>query len=130
MKRAPRDVLAEFRRLAPQRRPIVLQRWSARRVGLAAGMLVIFAVPTVFGIGLLLPASNPSVHAPECGTGHAMILAAQAVPSAAFLPCIAALPSGWAPAGPDIASRKATFWLDSDQTLAPAVASTLTVPSY
>ena len=32
---------------------------------------------------------------PDCGTGHTMILAAQAVPSAAFLPCIAALPSGW-----------------------------------
>ena len=61
MKRDPRDVLAEFRKLAPQRRPIVLQRWSARRVSLAAGMLVIFAVPTVFGIGLLLPASNPEV---------------------------------------------------------------------
>ena len=126
MKRDPRDVLAEFRRLAPQRRPIVLQRWSARRVGLAAGMLVIFAVPTVFGIGLLLPASNPSVHAPECGTGHAMILAAQAVPSAAFLPCIAALPSGWTPAGAEIASGKATFWLDSDQAGAQAVTITLT----
>ena len=49
MKRDPRDLLAEFRKLAPQRRPIVLQRWSARRVSLAAAMLAIFAVPTVFG---------------------------------------------------------------------------------
>ena len=32
MKRDPRDLLAEFRKLAPQRRPIVLQRWSVRRV--------------------------------------------------------------------------------------------------
>ena len=100
MKRDPRDLLAEFRKLAPQRRPIVLQRWSIRRVSLAAAMLALFAVAAVFGIGLLLPASNsgvhaPGVHAPECGTGHTMILAAQAVPSAAFLPCIAALPSGW-----------------------------------
>ncbi len=100
MKRDPRDLLAEFRKLAPQRQPIVLQRWSIRRVTLAAAMLALFAVPTVFGVGLLLPANNsgvhaPVVHAPECGTGHTMILAAQAVPSAAFLPCIAALPSGW-----------------------------------
>src|SRR5260370_33842716 len=80
MKRDPRDVLAEFRRLAPQRRPIVLQRWSARRVGLAAGMLVIFALPTVFGIGLLLPAHNPSAPSPRCGTGPALILAAPAAP--------------------------------------------------
>src|ERR1017187_5990306 len=126
MKRDPRDLLAEFRQLAPQRRPIVLQRWSARRVSLAATMLAIFAVPTVFGIGLLLPASNPSLHAPDCGTGHAMILAAQAVPSAAFLPCIAALPSGWTAANAEIASRKATFWLDSDQAGPAAVTITLT----
>ena len=67
-------------------------------------MLAIFAVSAFFGVGLLLPdtATGTGVHvtlgaaprAPDCGTGHAMILAAQAVPSAAFLPCIAALPSG------------------------------------
>ena len=61
MKRDPRDVLAEFRKLAPQRRPIVLQRWSARRVGLAAAMLVIFAVPALFGAALLLPSGPPGV---------------------------------------------------------------------
>ena len=59
---------------------------------LATAMLAVFAVPTVLGIGLLLPTSSPSLRAPACGTGHPMILAAQAVPSAAFLPCIAALP--------------------------------------
>ena len=42
-----------------------------------------------------------------------MILAAQAVPSAAFLPCIAALPSGWTAAGAEIASGRASFALDS-----------------
>ncbi len=113
MKRDPRDLLAEFRTLAPARRPIVLQRWSVRRVTLAAAMLAMFAVPAVFGVGLLLPASNPSVHAPDCGTSHTMILAAQAVPSAAFLPCVAALPSGWTAAGGEIASGRASFVLDS-----------------
>ena len=119
MKRDPRDLLAEFRKLAPQRRPITLQRWSARRVILAAGMLAIFAVPAIFGVGLLLPTSNPSLHVPGCGTGHAMILAAQAVPSAAFLPCIAALPSGWTAANAEIDSRKASFGLDSDSQAGP-----------
>ncbi len=126
MKRDPRDLLAEFRTLAPQRRPIMLQRWSARRVTLAAAMLAIFAVPAVLGITLLLPASNPSVHAPDCGTGHTMILAAQAVPSAAFLPCIAALPSGWTAAGAEIASGQASFGLDSGQAGLQAVTITLT----
>ena len=118
MKRDPRDLLAEFRTLAPQRKPIVLQRWSIRRVTLAAAMLALFAVAAVFGVGLLLPASNsgvhaPAVRAPECGTSHTMILAAQAVPSAAFLPCIAALPSGWTAADPEVASGQASFVLNS-----------------
>jgi hypothetical protein len=55
-----------------------------------------------------------------------MILAAQAVPSAAFLPCLAALPSGWTAGGAEIDSRKATFWLDSDQAGPAAVTITLT----
>jgi tRNA A-37 threonylcarbamoyl transferase component Bud32 len=115
MKRDPRDLLAEFRALAPQRQPIVLQRWSVRRVGLAAAMLTIFAVPAVVGLTLLLPigAHNPGVHAPDCGTGHTMILTAQAVPSAAFLPCISALPAGWTTAGAEIASGRASFALSS-----------------
>ena len=115
MKRDPRDLLAEFRKLAPQRKPIVLQRWSVRRVSLAAAMLAIFAVPAVFGVGLLLPAAAFTGHAPDCGTGHTMILAAQAVPSAAFLPCIAALPPGWTAAGTQIASGRVTFQLVSGQ---------------
>ena len=41
-----------------------------------------------------------------------MILAAQAVPSAAFLPCISALPSGWTAALSQIASGRASFGLD------------------
>ena len=66
------------------------------------------------------------MHAPLCGTGHAMILAAQAVPSAAQLPCIAALPSGWRIGGQNIASGHVTFWLDSDLAGPRAVAVTLT----
>jgi tRNA A-37 threonylcarbamoyl transferase component Bud32 len=113
MKRDPRDLLAEFRKLAPQRQPIVLQRWGVRRVSLAAAMLALFAVPAIFGVGLLLPAGAPSSPAPGCGPGHTMILAAQAVPSAAFLPCIAALPSGWTAAHGQIASGRASFALSS-----------------
>ena len=112
MKRDPRDLLAEFRELAPERQPIVLQRWSVRRVSLAAAMLVTFALPAVVGLGLLLPIGAPSPPAPDCGPGHTMILAAQAVPSAAFLPCIAALPSGWTAALSQIASGRASFGLD------------------
>ena len=116
MKRDPRDLLGEFRALAPPRPPIVLQRWSIRRVALAAAMLaVITAAVGETGNAFFPAARNLGAYAPACGTGHSMILSAQAVPSAALLPCIAALPSGWSIGGADIASGKSSFWLDSDR---------------
>jgi hypothetical protein len=126
MKRDPRDLLGEFRALVPQRPPIVLQRWSIRRVGLAAAMLVIVAVAGLAGGKALSPADNVGAYAPACGTGHSMILSAQAVPSAALLPCVAALPSGWTIGGADIASGKSSFWLDSDRAGPRALTVTLT----
>src|SRR5689334_15584426 len=44
MKRHPADLLGEFRALAPQRPPIVLQRWSIKRIALAAAMLAVIVV--------------------------------------------------------------------------------------
>ncbi len=127
MKRDPRDLLGEFRALAPQRPPIVLQRWSIRRVALAAAMLaVITAAVFETGDAFFPAAENLGAYAPACGTGHSMILSAQAVPSAALLPCIAALPSGWSIGGVDISSGKSSFWLDSDRAGPRAVTVTLT----
>ena len=127
MKRDPRDLLSEFRALAPARPPIVLQRWSIRRVALAVAMLAIITA-AVFETGdVFFPAArNLGVYAPACGTGHSMILSAQAVPSAALLPCITALPSGWTIGGADISSGKTSLWLDSDRAGPRAVTVTLT----
>ncbi len=129
MKRDPRDLLGEFRALAPQRPPIALQRWSIRRVALAAAMLaVITAAVWETGNAFLPAAENLGAYAPSCGTGHSMILSAQAVPSAALLPCIAALPAGWSVGGTDIASGQASFALDSDRA-GPASGLILTLSS-
>ena len=106
MKRDPRDLLGEFRALAPQRPPIVLQRWSVRRIALAAAVLAVTVVAVLDGVQAFFPVGNLGASAPSCGTGHSMILSAQAVPSAAMLPCIAALPSGWSIGGADISSGK------------------------
>jgi hypothetical protein len=126
VKRDPRDLLGAFRALAPQRPPIVLQRWSIRRVALAAAMLVIITVAVFEGANVFDPAArNLGAYAPACGTGHSMILAAQAVPSAALVPCVAALPPGWRVGGADIASGHASFWLDSDRAGVRAVTVTL-----
>jgi len=127
MKRDPRDLLGEFRALAPQRPPIVLQRWSIKRVALAAAMLAVIIAAVFETADAFFPAArNLGAYAPVCGTGHSMILSAQAIPSAALLPCVAALPSGWSIGGADISSGKASFWLDSDRAGSRAITVTLT----
>jgi tRNA A-37 threonylcarbamoyl transferase component Bud32/membrane-associated phospholipid phosphatase len=125
MKRDPRDLLSTFRTLAPARDPIRLQRWSAWRVILATTVLAATAVIVIVGGQAFLPAENIGAYPPVCGTGHSVILAAQAVPSAALVPCVSALPSGWHLGHADIASGHARFWLDSDQAGAQAVTITL-----
>ena len=129
MKRDPRDLLGAFRALAPPRKPIALQRWSIRRVALAAAVLAITLLAVNIAVQTVVPVGNLGASAPRCGTGHSMILAAQAVPSAAMLPCIAALPSGWSIGGADIASGHARFWLDSDRAGPAAITVTLTRPA-
>jgi hypothetical protein len=90
-------------------------------------MLAIFAAAVGETANAFFPAArNLGARAPTCGTGHSMILAAQAVPSAALLPCIAALPAGWSIGGADISSGKASLWLDSDRAGPRAVTVTLT----
>src|SRR4029077_21148500 len=115
MNRAPRDLLAEFRAVAPQRPPIVLQRWSIKRVALAAAALIIVAVAAMVGLKAFSPADDAGAYPPICGTGHSMILSAQAVPSSAMLPCVATLPAGWSIGGATISSGKVSLWLDLDR---------------
>jgi membrane-associated phospholipid phosphatase len=126
LKKDPRDLLGEFRALAPPRQPIALQRWGTRRVVLAVAVLGAIAIVAGITISAFRPADAIGAYPPVCGTGHSMILSAQAVPSAAKLPCIAALPSGWTPGGTDIKNGHALFWLDSDQAGHRAVTITLT----
>ena len=93
-----------------------LQRWSARRVALAAAALAITTAAAYFTVAAFIPGPRSlGTNPPRCGTGPTMILSAQAVPSAARLPCLTALRSGWHVGGADIASGHARFWLDSDQ---------------
>lgn len=127
MKRDGRNLIEQFRTLAPHRHPIALQRWSFRRVGLALAVIVglVFAVTQTFN--LFLPAHDiPIEGQPDCGTGDVMVLMAQAVPSAALVPCVASLPAGWDLGGVHVERNRATFWLDSDLAGGHAVEATLT----
>ena len=49
-----KDLIAEFRALAPPRDPIPIQRWSLRRLGLVVGSLVVGLLLTMFVLGNLL----------------------------------------------------------------------------
>ena len=69
MKQDGRDLLAEFRSMAPARRPIAVQRWSVRRVVLIVATLVVLFLVGLTGVGLFFP-SRGTVTAPMCGTGQ------------------------------------------------------------
>jgi hypothetical protein len=89
-------------------------------------MLVIITAAVFVGADAFLPAARDlGARAPACDTGHSTILSAQAVPSAALLPCITALPSGWSIGDADIVSGKSSFWLDSDRAGPRALTVTL-----
>jgi hypothetical protein len=126
MKNDPRDLLGTFRALAPPREPIPLQRWSVRRVGLAVGIVAVTATVVAVSATAFGPTGNAGAFAPGCGTGHSIILAAQAVPSAALVPCVGAPPAGWsAYDSADIVSGHVTFWLNSAVAGSQVLAITL-----
>lgn len=56
----------------------------------------------------------------------AVILMAQAVPSAAYAPCISEFPAGWSFGGERIRRDRPEFWLDSDRAGIRAVTVILT----
>jgi len=113
MKQDGRDLLAEFRSMAPARRPISVQRWSFRRVGLLIASLLLLFLAVLTGIALFFP-TRGTVTTPMCGTGQAMQLMAQAVPSATKLPCLSTaadnhVPVGWSVGEAETIRGRATF---------------------
>jgi membrane-associated phospholipid phosphatase/tRNA A-37 threonylcarbamoyl transferase component Bud32 len=101
MRAQGRDLAAEFMRLLPEPpRPIAIQRWSARRVGLLLLVLLalIPAIPMVWAFAQA--STNPGGAAAVTGGAGAcsqveeLWLEAQSVPSASFVPCVQALPAG------------------------------------
>jgi membrane-associated phospholipid phosphatase len=129
MKRDGRDLLAQFRALAPPRRPISLQTWGPRRVLLAVALVAITAFALTNVYQLFTPVELPIADKPTCGTGKVMIVMAQAVPSATAVPCVASLPAGWTVGGVRVSRGEGRFWLDSDQAGEHAVDVTLRAPS-
>ncbi len=110
MKRDGRDLLEQFRSLVPERRPVTIQRWSFRRIGMILLTLIVVFAAGAFSLSLFFP-SRGDVSTPSCETNRTMILMAQAVPTAEQLPCIRSLPLGWSLTGATIVRGRATFEL-------------------
>jgi serine/threonine protein kinase len=128
MKQDGRDLIAQFRALAPERPPISLQRWGARRIVYAVAVLAGGAVAVLGLYSLLRPSPAEVVGTPTCGTDNVMVLMAQSVPSAVSVPCISAFPTGWSLGGVRVDRDKGEFWLDSDRAGAEALQVTLRPP--
>jgi hypothetical protein len=65
--------------------------------------------------------TSTSAALPACAGGddaraaNGVVLMAQAVPTAAWVPCVESVPVGWTFAGLDARAGSARFWLDSDR---------------
>jgi hypothetical protein len=94
-----RDLHAEFVRLLPTPpRPIPNQRWTLRRVGLLAGMVLLLVLVYQQGLGIdYREAVETPTHVGNlaCTDLEPQWLLAQSVPSASLVPCVRSLPAGW-----------------------------------
>ena len=102
LRKAQGDLIARFRELAPKSRPVAIQRWTWRRIGLTltvllAGLLAIgMTLGNLGGFGLFSAPSVPLPHPPDCQRPEGpVILMAQSVETASRIPCLDSLPVGW-----------------------------------
>jgi membrane-associated phospholipid phosphatase/tRNA A-37 threonylcarbamoyl transferase component Bud32 len=126
-----RNLHAEFVRLLPSSpRPIRIQRWSARRIGLWAAILAVLVLAGVnwkyvFSneVAVATPLNRTDV---DCGHLEPLWLMAQSVPSASLVPCLQVLPVGWSVAEVAVNNGRSVITLDHDRGGNAAVVITLT----
>ncbi|MFL6220162.1 MAG: phosphatase PAP2 family protein [Actinomycetes bacterium] len=121
MRAEGRDLHAEFLELLPERpRPIAIQRWSIRRIGLAVLTLLFAAVILNIGWGLLIGdggVENEPIEAQtlRCAPHEPLLLMAQSVPTASLVPCVEILPAGWTLGDVFVGNERSRFTLTSDR---------------
>jgi hypothetical protein len=121
MREKGRDVHAEFLELLPERpRPISIQRWSIRRIGLAVVTLLLAIAVLGIGWGRLIHDSdveNAPIQAQNlrCAPHEPLLLMAQSVPTASLVPCVEILPAGWTLGDVFVGSGSSRFTLTSDR---------------
>jgi tRNA A-37 threonylcarbamoyl transferase component Bud32 len=131
LKAQGRDLHAEFIRLLPSPpQPVSIQRWTLRRVGLLALVVVLLvflgsAVVDSFTSNEAgqTPVNNTSV---RCSDLEPLWLQAQAVPSASQVPCVQFLPVGWSVARVTVNDGRSVITLDHDRAGVGALVVRLT----
>jgi tRNA A-37 threonylcarbamoyl transferase component Bud32 len=126
-----RDLHAEFVRLLPSPpRPIRVQRWSARRLGVWAAILALLVLTTlnfkaIFDTKVAVATSLGSTDV-GCGDLEPLWLMAQSVPSASLVPCVQLLPAGWEVTRVTVNDGRSVITVDHDRAGKAAVVVRLT----
>jgi tRNA A-37 threonylcarbamoyl transferase component Bud32 len=125
-----RGVHAEFLRLLPTPpQPIPIQRWTLRRVGLLAALVLLLVL--VFNQGAKLNYQE-AVETPTtvgnlaCSDLEPQWLLAQSVPSASLVPCLGSLPVGWMVGNVTVNDGRSVISLDHDRAGPSALVIRLT----
>ena len=115
-----RDLHAEFVRLLPSPpRPIRIQRWSVRRIGLLA---LVGLLGLLVGSNIVENVTNNEAGATPlyiaslaCTDPEPQWLEAQSVPSASLVPCLRSLPAGWTLSNVTVNNGRSVLTLDNDR---------------
>ena len=115
-----RNLHAEFIRLLPSPpRPIRVQRWSARRVGLWAAILALLVLaalnPRQFFDNEVAVATPLGVKDVGCGDLEPLWLMAQSVPSASLIPCLQLVAVDWKVAEVAVNNGRSVITMDHDR---------------
>ena len=115
-----RDLHAEFVRLLPSPpRPIRMQRWSARRIGLWAAILALLVLAALNTKVIFdneeAVATSLGVKDVGCGDLEPLWLMAQSVPSASLIPCLQLVPVDWTVAEVAVNNGRSVITLDHDR---------------
>jgi hypothetical protein len=126
-----RDLYAEFVRLLPSPpRPIRMQRWSARRVGLWAAILALLVLAALNPRHLfdneVAVATPLGVKDVGCADLEPLWLMAQSVPSASLIPCLQLVPADWKVAEVAVNNGRSVITLDHDRAGRAALVVRLT----
>ncbi|HZA81320.1 MAG TPA: phosphatase PAP2 family protein [Actinomycetes bacterium] len=115
-----RNLHGEFVRLLPSApRPIRIQRWTGRRIGLWAAILAL-VVLAALNPGYIF-SNKDAVQTPlmvdnvGCGDLEPLWLMAQSVPSASMIPCLQLVPVDWTVAEVAVNNGRSVITLDHDR---------------